>query len=196
IQVWKSVRVIKKPDYTTESRKVADKEVVKAKSRACDLEDEVLFLPFNTEPAPDLISTDLMIVINDDGPGQTINRKLVCFQRPVVPRTFDIFKIGRNQSGGFDLHLEYSAHKFHIGIPERSDHKIAELKPGQVVRYRINGKSDFTLTSRKQRTFMEYDYFFEYSGKARKIGFRELHTFQGTITPVRIKLVDERKILK
>ena len=223
IQILKSVERIEKPDYSTETRQLLDQWGDSFVSKTGYLKDRTLILPTDTKQEPDLKTTDLVIIqdINGFDPflvekfwektnlpswfkdGRksyvlSTNRQLTCFKRLSRLGTFEIFKIGRNNSGTFDLHLNYSANEFHIGIPKRDDHKIAELKLNKPIRYKVNGKSDFTMTGRKQRTFVEYDYIFEYLGQADKIEFRDLNKIgkTKTIPTDNYKLVDERKILK
>ncbi len=223
IQILKSVERIKKPDYSTEARQLPGPWGDSFVSRTGFLEDHTLFLPTDTKHEPDLKTADLVIIQDINGFDPFLvekswdkttlpewfkdsrksyvlstNRQLICFNRPSKPRAFEIFKIEKNKSGTFDLHLNYTANEFHIGIPKRDDHKIAELKLHKPIRYKVNGKSDFTMTGRKQRTFVEYDYIIEYLGQADKIEFRDLNKIEKTKTiPIdNYKLVDERKILK
>ena len=223
IQIFKSVERIEKLDYSTESRQLLDKWGDSFVSKTGYLTDSTLLLPINKEQEPDLKTADLVIIQDINGFDPFLvekswdktnwpswfknsrkndvlsaNRQLICFNRLLRKGTCEIFKIEKNESGTFDLHLNYSANEFHIGIPKRDDHKIAELKLGKPIRYKVNGKSDFTMTGRKQRTFVEYDYIFEYLGQADKMEFRDLNKIGKTksIPTDNYKLVDERKILK
>lgn len=123
----------------------------------------------------------------------SVNGEPICFYRLAVSMTLEIFKIEKSQPDSFNLYLNFEANKHSIGIPKRDNHKIAELKLNQSVRYRVNGKSDY-----KQRTFSEYDYIIEYTGRAEKIVFKDWNKIAITkrVTDKEYKLVDERKILK
>ena len=110
--------------------------------------------------------------------------------------TFEIFRIEKKDPDSFNLYLDYSGNQFSIGIPGRDDHKIAAIKLNQPVRYRVNGKSDFTMSGRKQRTFAEYDYLIEYVGQADKIVLKDQDKIETIKIKPNYKLVDERKILK
>lgn len=223
IQIYKSMVRLEKPDYTTEARQLLDHWDGSIVSKAGYLADHTLFLPVGTEQAPGLKTTDLLIlqdvkgfdafeVIKSwDNSGLpewfrnsrkneilSSNPSLLSFRRPARRCNFEIFSIERNETGAFELFLNYSANEFSIGIPQRADHKIAVLSLHQPVRYRINGKSDFTLTGRKQRTFAEYDYILEYIGDAAQIVFRDLNKI-ATIKTIPLdscKLIDERKMLQ
>lgn len=223
IQIFKSVERIQKPDYSTETRLFFDKWEQSFISKTGYLAGQTLFLPTGTKQDPD-IKTAALVIIQDingfdpflvektwnttnmpkrfKGSGKShllaTNRQLICLNRPLRSGSFEIFKIEKNNSGNFDLHLNYSANKFYIGSPNRNDHKIAELKLHKPVRYKMNGKSDFTMTGRKQRTFVVYDYIFEYLGQAEKIEFKDLNKIiqTKTVPTDYYKIVDERKILK
>lgn len=109
----------------------------------------------------------------------------------------DIFKFTDQLPLKLDIELEYSTHSMTIGEPFRSNHKIFELKAGQVVRYLINGKADFTLTGRKQRTYYEFDYLFEWLGEIENVNYYKLE--KGKKLPEEeirgYKVVNERKRL-
>ncbi|NVK84912.1 MAG: hypothetical protein HWE21_11370 [Cytophagia bacterium] len=216
IQIWKSLRRIEKPDYTSEARQVEvwQKECI---SKTGYLENGTLYLPTGSTTKPELKTDDLIIIQDIDGfdafsikkdcKGENLpyhhyshilaaNPELASFSKPAKPRLFEIFKMEKNESEGFDIHLNYSANQYYIGLPERVDHKIGELYKDRPLRYKINGKADFTLSSRKQRTFYEYDYILEYLGQADSISFKDLSQIEITKTvPTHSKLVDERRIL-
>lgn len=223
IQILKSATRIEKPDYSTETRRILDQWGESFDSKTGYLKDRTLILPTPAKQELELKTAELVIIQDIKGfdpflvekswektnlpnwfkDGRkshllSTNRQLSCFNQLTGLRAFEIFKIGRNKSGTFDLHLNYSANKFHIGTPEREDHKIAELKLNKPIRYKVNGKSDFTMSGRKQRTFVEYDYIFEYLGQADNLEFRDLNKIEKTksIPTENYKLVDERKILK
>ncbi|GHE71374.1 hypothetical protein [Roseivirga thermotolerans] len=216
IQVWKSLRKIEKPDYIPEARQL---EVWESKlvCKTGYLENSTLYLPVGTESKPDIKTDDLMIIQDIDGfdalavkkdcSGQNLpehqysyilaaNPQFVSFSKPAKPRAFEIFRIEKNESGGFDIHLNYTDNHYYIGLPERVDHKIGELYKDKPLRFKINGKADFTLSSRKQRTFYEYDHILEYLGQAESIIFKDLSQIEKKKTvPTQSKLVDERRIL-
>ena len=223
IQILKSVERIEKSDYSTETRQLVDQWGDKLVSKTGYLTDSTLCLPTDARQEPDLKTADLVIIQdirsfdpflaerswgNANLPDWfknsrksyvlSTNRQLICFNALLRLWAFEIFRIKKNKSGSFNIHLSYSANEFHIGIPKRDDHKIAELKLHKPIRYKVNGKSDFAMTGRKQRTFVEYDYIFEYLGQADKIEFRDLSKIEKTkIIPTNnYKLIDERKVLK
>lgn len=110
----------------------------------------------------------------------------------------EIFKIRKTDSELFEIEIDYAANSMSIGVPERENHKFCDLKKDKPIRYKINGKSDFTMTGRKERTFYEFDYVFEWIGPADRIDYRELNKMKKSkIIPLgNSKLIDERKILR
>ena len=75
------------------------------------------------------------------------------------------------------------------------NHKIAELMPGESLRFMANDRYDFSAAARKQRRYILYDYLLHYTGQVKRIeytGSRERKHF----TPTAWKEVDERKIIK
>lgn len=52
-----------------------------------------------------------------------------------------------------------------IGLPERENFKICELKIHQPIEININGKRDFSLTGRRARTYVEKNVIIEYLGQ-------------------------------
>lgn len=71
---------------------------------------------------------------------------------------FDIFEIKKN----LDIFLRYN--KYDIGIPIRDDFKLATLKPGIPLEIKINGKSDYTMSAGKERTYKDQQYILVYYG--------------------------------
>ena len=49
------------------------------------------------------------------------------------------------------------------------NHKIGELLPGEALRFMAKGRSDFSMTARKQRKYILYDYLVHYLGQAKRI---------------------------
>lgn len=81
-----------------------------------------------------------------------------------------------------------------ISQPNRSAHKISEIKPGKTIRYRTNHKYDTWGTTRGQRSFLKQDYIVQHLGFVNEINFslNEKNKVNLKID----KLVNERKLLK
>ncbi len=108
-----------------------------------------------------------------------------CFELS-VPRKLGNFKI--QQAEELELHLHYN--RFFIGIPKRSNIKLCNLRPGLPVEIAINGKTDFSLTGRRDREFTEQLYIFEYLGD-----FKTCIVLKERANPVLKPIPAERKLV-
>lgn len=218
IQIFKSVDRIEKPDYNTASRQsVGVWESIVSKTGF--LKEGTISLPIENKNDPQVKNADLIIIQDIKGFDpflvnkswdnlrfpkwfknsrkeylNSVNLQLKGFSTLSKPWTFEIFKLRKTDKDSIEVWLKYSDI---IGMPKREDHKIAELKVGKPIRFKINGKDDFTMTGRKQRTFSEFDYILEYIGTANKIEYKELNKIETikTIPVTDCKVIDERKIL-
>lgn len=218
VQIYKSVDRIEKPDYDTTSRQsVGVWETIVSKTGF--LNEGIITLPIESKNDPKVKNADLIIiqdikgfdpfVVNKSWDNSqfhewfknsrkeylnSVNLQLKGFSILSKPWTFEIFELKRTDNDCIEVWLNYSDT---IGIPKRESHKIAELKVGKPIRFKINGKDDFTMSGRKQRTFSEFDYILEYLGTADKIEYKELNKIETTKTVLvkECKVIDERKIL-
>ena len=71
---------------------------------------------------------------------------------------FDFFQFTKNDAEGIEVWLK---HNDVMGIPRRENHKLAKLKIGHPIRYKVNFKSDFTLSGGQERIFLEFDFVLE-----------------------------------
>lgn len=218
IQVYKSKERFIKDEYKADKTELLHQWDDRLKSRNGYLEDNTLYLPDIGKEEPGLEKANTIIILDiygfDPFPLRSkeqprwfkdyykshvlfANEKPICFYKLAKSLTFEIFKIEKKHLDSFDLSLNYSAHSMSIGVPERDNHKIAEVTLNKPVRYRLNGKSDSSGSSGAQRTYAEYDYLIEYVGQANKIVFKELSKIETVKNiPKEYKMVDERKILK
>jgi hypothetical protein len=223
IQVFKSVVRVPKPDYNTTFRHWAEHWDSIIPSLSGFISDNTLFLPLSEKQNTDITKAELIILQDTKDPKKVLSERGIRNTRdpfeeeaikritenylhienmycmgPFRSKAFEIFKLEKNSENNFNLYLEYTANKSSIGLPDRNNHRIAELRLHQPIRYRINGKADFTLTGRKQRTFNEFDYIIEFLGHAEKIEFIELNPLHNskTIPNANCKIINERKILK
>lgn len=220
IQVYKSREIFTKTTYTPENRKRFHDWEENLASKQGYLDNETLILPMSFQGQVEVKTSDLVIIqdvigweqfrANDSAQSpdwfkkvsadvlMQERRHLFAFKQLNALKSFEIFKIRKAGSDTYELFVEYAENAMKIGIPERINHKICELKQSKPVRYQINGKSDFTMSGRKARTFYEFDYVIEWLGAASKIDFKELSKIRKTksVPFNNIKLIDERKILK
>ena len=215
LQIFKTAIQIEKPDYNTKTRQaIGNWDSVSSKTGY--LSDTTLFLPTDCKQNPAVKNADLLIIQDiygfdpftvdkslDSSDWFTKSTKerlladnlqLKAFTILSKPWTFELFEFKRLDNDNVEIWFNYADS---IGIPKRQNHKIAELKKGQSIRYKVNGKDDFTMTGRKQRTFSEYDFVFHFIGTANKIEFKNLNKIVTTKTIPKqdSKLIDERKIL-
>lgn len=201
IQIFKSVRIIEKPEYTAEARKVLGIWPDSIESDSGFVENGTLFLQKDLK-SRSLDLAVLIILIDDIHPDQgfaSAQKLRVAHHKQLnSPRPAEIFRLGDNGNGVFNLFLDYANNASTIGVPRRENHKFAELHPGNPIRYRINGKSDFTLSGRKQRSFYEFDYIFQNLGEVERIDFLENRPLRNkkNIPEKSARLVEERKLLR
>jgi hypothetical protein len=219
IQIFKSVQRFTKTNYETCTLQREWEDDIT--SGTGFLKDRILYLPDTGDHPPDIQDAKTLLIQDIQGfdpffspmPKEEkyqfkwfkdsnkrhqlfINHESICFYKLAAALHFEVFTIQKKQDG-FELFLNYTSFQLSIGTPERVNHKIAEIKPGQPVRYRLNGKSDFSLSGRRERTFAEYDFIFVYAGQADSIVFKDPKQLQIIkVPPGEYKLVDERKILK
>lgn len=104
-----------------------------------------------------------LIMITDDNHHYTHNiDQLDPVQYFDLPQStpFGIFEIKPKDK--LELHLVYD--HFKIGIPARDPFKLCDLKENHPVEIKINGKIDFSLTSRRDRMYKEQVYIFNFLG--------------------------------
>lgn len=206
IQVYKAHDYIRKPQYTTTCRKAFHCFAKQVHSQKGYLQDNTLYLPNYLQKELSPLIAKAIILTDWKSVSQWPSGFLQiqnCTKPVLVTQVnaiidFDIFKLKFDTESQLDITLNYHAHAFSIGEPSRNNHKIYSLKPGNSIRYRINGKSDFTMSGRKERTYAEYDYIFEWLGRADCIEFvtEDKISFTKSIEVENIKIIDERKILK
>lgn len=200
-QIYKIVKQFAKPEYNTESRADFFNIQEQIISHNGFLDANTLYLPIEKKADPKIQESKLLIIqdfINPDYSHLTRGLNHFAFNDTKIPRVFEIFKIKNTENSNYELFLNYSGNELFIGVPKRLDHKIAEVKINQSISYKINGKSDFTLTAGKQRTFTELEYIITFIGVANHIEFKDLNQIEciKQIPAKPIKTIDERKILK
>lgn len=215
IQVYKLSSNIKKPEYNNEIRERLMQWPKSLYSHTGSIKNQKLILPIEKK---DEVNNAGLLILHDvvDFDPELIenallperfknysrngiihnNPELYVFKHPSTTHSFQIFKLEK-AGESYNLFLNYSNSDIFIGQPERDDHKIAELRKNKPVRYRINGKNDFSASGRRQRSYMEYDYIIEYSGTVYELEFKDRHQINCEKHPQvnDVKLIDERKIL-
>lgn len=180
VQVFRHVHRYDKSEKSFEDRK-EDLAWRPISSKNGHVKEGVLFLPEEVLQDPKLTHCDLITVEDDlqepslwyGDQGYTYHAALRvprqegpmrpdfhhCFHLH-HPNRLDIFEIRQNED--LELFLRYGYYA--VGVPERPNFKLCELKKGSAVEIKINGKTDFSLTSRRGRQFKEQHYIFHYVG--------------------------------
>lgn len=216
-QVFKKLARIPKPFYTTEIRKSFNQWPKTIESLNGYVNNDKLILPSERKSKVDLKNPKSIIIqdiIGYSGLKKTHeenqvnfpdwfrkqkeinNKELFTFSPQKSKLDFEIFNISLIDQ--IELNLDYLQNSFNIGIPERDNQKICNISKNKPIRFLINGKSDSSMSSRKQRTYSEFDYIIEYLGEFNKIQYSPLNKVKvNKQIPVAVsKEINMRKILK
>lgn len=98
----------------------------------------------------------------------------------------DIFDLRPTVEFEVFLHYDY----FEVGIPERDNFKICALKIRQPTEIKINGKTDASMSSGRERIFKEQSYILEYAGD-----FTSCKLLKEPFDPMIKHIPAERKII-
>lgn len=188
IQLYrKQVRFGKEDKKTFDLKAFWASDLVQANSAF--VENGELFLPESMQDQKGFAQFDLMVLVHDilsDKPSE-------ChfFQtNSAIP--LEIFKIRGKDP--LELHLDWSY--FSVGDPSRSEMKVCDLVPEKAYEIRINGKTDFSLTGRRPRHYLEQVFVVEHLGMFRGCTwFSELELRSTKKLPENRKLIDLRKPL-
>jgi hypothetical protein len=127
-----------------------------------------------------------------DTKGKLVDRHFLNFKQN--EDTYGILRF--KQAESLEVHLNYSY--FGVGLPKRDNFKLAELRDNKGIRIRINGKMDFSATSRRERTYKEHDIFIWYYGRFNSFTPCTLDQHQPLSKSLQVndyKLIDLRKTL-
>lgn len=207
IQIYKLYNVFGKTDYNSQNIRLFWNVADSFESCTGFIDNDVLYLPLECKSVKGLESARLIFIMDVDGFNSYLdgkdkkyfmysNDKILTFNQYNKSVPLELFRINKMDSGKFELFLTYDTMLW--GVPKRDDHKICEFGIGTPVRYRINGKSDFSMTAGMRRCFYEFDYIFDYLGQVKDVRFLDLSKVKRKkIIPANsVKLVDERKILR
>ncbi|NCT10394.1 MAG: hypothetical protein GW772_10005 [Flavobacteriia bacterium] len=206
---YKKLARFPKSVYSTEIRNSFSKWESQLISHSGFIHDEQLFLPEIVRENTQLNRIQSFII--QDVIHQNYSEKNLLIEREttkILPElftfnkennvwNFEIFSIEKTNFGEFELMLKYDTNKSYIGEPNRNDHKLCSLKKGEPVQVSINGKTDFSLTGRRERTYTEYGYIIEYLGDVSKVDFIAPNKieFVRKIPAKSSKVIDLRKVL-
>lgn len=206
---YKKLARFPKAVYSTEIRNSFSKWESQLISRSGFIRDEQLFLPeiFRENTHLNRIQSFIIQDVVNPNYGEKnvlieskINKELFqlfSFNKENSVWLFEIFSIEKTNEGEFELMLKYNTNKSYIGEPSRNDHKLCTLKRGEPVQVSINGKTDFSLSGRRERTYTEYEYIIEYLGDVSKVDFIAPNKIEiaRKIPNKFAKVIDFRKVL-
>lgn len=189
IQVFKKLACIEKPNYTPELRSSFWQWPEHIESTRGHLQDETLMLP-NGSAVESATTVTLIDSLRSDG-------ILYSSPSPMVKKQFEIFRIQEDVENQLSIHTHFSSLRL-TEVPQSANHGIGLLAPGQGLRYSYTDRLDFSLSARKQRTFVLHDYIILYCGLTKHIEYRDPEQLvtRKLIDPESCKWVDERRVLK
>lgn len=123
------------------------------------------------------------------------NRELYCFNKQNRKWPLGMLSIEKSEEGTFDLFVDFLENPYLIYESPRVHYRIGTLKKAESIEIRANGKSDFTMTGRKQRTYYEVRYIIQYLGDVQGIDFRPFKgiTIDREIPETFFRQIDLRK---
>lgn len=146
------------------------------KSNAGFVNQQTLFLPKNSDTVDSIEKCDLLI-ITDYHPEFSRSRIGLLKEQGFIDRrgafVHNHYLVAKHQQAYYGIlkfivqnplriHLEYDL--WGVGIPKRDNFLIANVLQDKKVRILINGKNDFSMSSRRERTYKEQDFLLHYHG--------------------------------
>ena len=188
IQVFRNINIYSKEEKSFEVRKDA-MTWKPIPSKSGFVQENELYLPEQILQLPDFAHCDV-VILEDDNSIQSHNfsrtkESNYCF-RTTRPNQLDIFELKMMDEP--ELHLKYDY--FEVGTPERENFKLCTIKEHQPVEIKINGKTDFSLSSRRARVFKEQHYIIHYLGD-----FNQCTILKEPFEPVMKSVPEDRKII-
>lgn len=151
--------------------------------------DQQLFLPERMLEHPRLMRCDLIAIVDDQTVEHYHGRELEHNDCLVldVPRPLGIFNLAQKEE--LELHLRHEP--LSTEIPKRDGFKISDLRKGEPIEVKINGKYDFSLFgSPRARVFKEQQYIFQYVGD-----FTSFQVLKQPITSIHKRIPENRKLV-
>ncbi len=196
-QVFFQTKFFNPANYNADSRNEFHTLKKTYQSNSGYLENDILFLPLNSKDKITVNNTELIVIQENLNVRDKKSNKVFAYQNTKSLNAFSFFKFRKINDNQYEWFIDYELNKMKIGIPKRDNHKIFDLEINDTVRYKINGKSDFTMSGRKERTYHEFDFLIKWKGMASSIVFRKEHQMGKikTLPKSILKIVDERKVL-
>lgn len=173
LQIFRNINIYGKNDKSLNNRK----EVLRwneIQSKSGYVSDGELYLPETILKNPDFKTCD-SITIEDNNQPEAFSSNDLRFTNVIASNTpqqhnsclrlrnglkYKIFEVRKNNEMELFLNWNY----FTVGIPERKNFKLCELEMNKPVEIKINGKTDFSMSSRRARVFKEQHFIIHYIG--------------------------------
>lgn len=194
VQLFRNINSYGKEERSFEDRKekIAWKPI---QSTAGYVKDEIIHLPETILDQTNFEHSDLIVVIDDNFTAfQNViytKEKNLCFRSKSLNQ-FDFLQIKLDEK--IELYLKPGY--FEVGVPMRNEFKICELSLQKPISIKINGKRNFSASSRRERVFVEQDYIFNYLGDFNQVNLvkEQFDPVEKTI-PRELKIIDLMKTL-
>ncbi len=155
------------------------------------IKDGLLYLPENIISNTEFSPCDLIIIADEINPSERLQSTIQCL-RTSRANAVDIFNIRKKEQ--LELHLAWNY--FSVGEPARDNMKLCDLHKEKSYEIQINGKTDFSLTGRRPRQYLEQSYIIETLGIFDRCQlFAEHENPLLKTVPEERKLIDLRKML-
>jgi len=203
LHIFKKEAEFRKSDYTPEARKLFFEWGNQLVSRLGKIKDQRLFLPNEYKEQINVSRTGTVIIQDIIGFSGTSAKKdyLKYVKEMDFPSWFadnwtkrfpEIIHFNKQ-----DSKLDFDPFTIDIYNKElylKDAYKLCGLKVGEPVRILLNKKCDFSFSGRRERTYLESDYIFQYLGEVDKIEFlsEEKLEVQREIPLKTAKLIDLR----
>jgi hypothetical protein len=197
LQIFKNINLYGKADKSLNNRK----EVLRwneIQSKSGYTSDGELYLPETILKNPDFKTCDI-ITIEDNNQPETFSSNDLRFTYVVASNTqpqhnsclmlrnglkHEIFEVRKGNEMELFLNWDY----FTVGTPERKSFKLCEIEMNKPVEIKINGKTDFSMSSRRARIFKEQHFIIHYIGD-----FNSCKLLKEPYASVLKKVPDQRK---
>lgn len=199
IQVFKKKASFDKSCYSVGTRLSFKKWPISFYSQNGYFKDETLTLPNHLKEEHQLVHSSAIIIMDTLSHNNLLTDVTSPYQFCNLnnKRILEIFTLHQIKPDQFELNTRFEKFGHMSTTPKRSDHRVGILNPGDSICFRTNDRWDFSYTSRRNRTYVEYDYIFQNLGIAKSIIFKTPAAMgQKKLTHFKnSKLVDERRRL-
>lgn len=186
LQVYRHIYIYGKENKKTDERSIANTWHSIPSSYSYFLKGG-LYIAEDSLITDNIKNSFAILIVDDNTPSASLNvNESVNILNLTHPKKWGFFEISLKEK--LELHLKYD--HFEVGEPARDDFKLCELNLNQPVEIQINGKLDFSLSSRRARSYKEQFYIFEYLGEVNNVKL-----VKKTSTPIIKKVPGKRKII-